>query len=62
MIPSPQADVVLQRKQDPINNLRKLRHHGQQRNAEEILQKEENLKVVSLQPATCSQLKMQPWF
>lgn len=35
----PQANVVLQCKLDSINNLRKLRHHGQQRNTNEILQK-----------------------
>lgn len=50
MIPIPQADIVLQRELDPINNLRKLRHHGQQCNADEILQKyKEALKVFKLQ-------------
>lgn len=33
----PQADIVLQCKLDPINDLRKLRHHGQQRDANKIL-------------------------
>lgn len=33
----PQADIVLQCKLDPISNLRKLRHHGQQRDTNEIL-------------------------
>lgn len=34
----PQADIVLQCKLDPINNLRKLWHHGQQCDTDEVLQ------------------------
>lgn len=35
----PQADIVLQCKLDSIHNLRKLRHHGQQRDTDEVLQR-----------------------
>lgn len=35
----PQADVVLQGKLDPIDNLRKFWHHGQHCDTDEILQK-----------------------
>lgn len=60
IISIPQADVVLQCKLDPIDNLRKLRHHGQQRNTDEILHKykeyhQHNTQYVNL-------LKMCPWF
>lgn len=34
----PQADIVLQCKLDPIDNLRKLRHHCQYGDANEVLQ------------------------
>lgn len=35
----PQADIVLQCKLDSIHNLRKLRHHGQQCDTDEVLQR-----------------------